>query len=273
VTVTTPGGTTATREADRFTYVPAPTVTAIKPQEGPSKGGTSVTIAGTNLGKASAVKFGSSPAAAASCNATECVATSPTGTGTVDVTVTTPGGTGTATTADRFTYVPVPAVTAIKPAEGPVTGGTVVTITGTNLGKAVAVKFGSIAATTASCNATECSATSPAGTGTVNVTVTTLGGTSAATTPGRFSYVAAPTVAGIKPKEGPVTGGTLVTVTGTNFGKTPVVKFGSNAAISIIVKSATSLTAISPPGSGTVDVSVLTAGGASATSSADQFIY
>jgi hypothetical protein len=65
----------------------------------------------------------------------------------------------------------------------------------------------------------------------------------------------------------------LVTVTGTNFGKAPVVTFGSNAAISITVKSASSLTAISPPGSGTVDVRVLTAGGTSAISLADQFIY
>jgi hypothetical protein len=217
--------------------------------------------------------FGSGAATAASCNASECVATSPTGTGTVDVTVTTAGGSSAATTADRFTYVPAPAVTAIKPAEGPVSGGTVVTITGTNFGKAVAVKFGSIAATAASCNATECSATSPAGTGTVDVTVTTLGGASAATTADRFSYAAAPTVTAIKPKEGPVTGGTLVTVTGTNFGKAPVVTFGSTAAISITVKSANSLTAISPPGSGTVDVRVLTAGGTSAISLADQFIY
>ena len=58
VTVVTPGGTSATSSADRFTYtVPnAPTVTSVSPASGYQ--GTSVAVAGTNFTGASAVNFG-----------------------------------------------------------------------------------------------------------------------------------------------------------------------------------------------------------------------
>jgi IPT/TIG domain len=49
VTVTTPAGTSATSAADQFTFVAAPTVTALDPTSGPAAGGTTVTITGTGL--------------------------------------------------------------------------------------------------------------------------------------------------------------------------------------------------------------------------------
>ena len=61
-------------------------------------------------------------------SATSITAVSPPGTGTVDVTVTTPGGTSATSAADQFTYDPVPVVTGISPAAGPMTGGTTVTV-------------------------------------------------------------------------------------------------------------------------------------------------
>src|SRR6202034_3758070 len=53
VRVTTPGGTSATSSADKYTYTAAPTVTAIAPSAGPLGGATTVTITGTNLTGAS----------------------------------------------------------------------------------------------------------------------------------------------------------------------------------------------------------------------------
>ena len=47
----------------------------------------------------------------------------------------------------EFTYLGVPTVTGISPAFGPVAGGVTVTITGTNLANATAVKFGTVPAT------------------------------------------------------------------------------------------------------------------------------
>ena len=110
-------------------------------------------------------------------------------------------GTGNAVTASAELFggtvspppppAPVPTVTAISPTSGPTAGGTVVTVTGTNLAGG-GVRFGSTPATSVSCGATSCTATSPAGTGTVDVSVTTAAGTSAAVAADAFSYQAPP---------------------------------------------------------------------------------
>src|SRR5208283_14619 len=149
VTVTTPGGTSATSPADEFTYDPVPTVTGVTPAAGPVAGGTTVTVTGTGFVTGATVDFGLTGASSVTVvSATSITAVSPAGSaGTVDVTVTTPGGTSATLPADEFTYDPVPAVTGISPAAGPVAGGTTVTITGTGFTGATAVTFGTTAAT------------------------------------------------------------------------------------------------------------------------------
>jgi alpha-tubulin suppressor-like RCC1 family protein len=82
-----------------------------------------------------------------------------------------------------------------------------------------------------------------------------------------------PTVSGIAPNEGPRAGGTTVTISGTEFNGATAVKFGSSEAASFTVNSDKSISAVSPPGTGTVDVTVTTPGGTSATSEADRFTY
>ena len=49
MTVVTPGGTSPVSIFDQFSYGTAPTVSGISPATGPLSGGTTVTIAGTNL--------------------------------------------------------------------------------------------------------------------------------------------------------------------------------------------------------------------------------
>ena len=86
---------------------------------------------------------------------------------------------------------PAPAVTAIEPSFGSVLGGTSVKITGTNLNAASAVKFGDTPATGFTVESeTQITATAPpsATVGSVDVTVTTLAGTSAAVRDDRFTY-------------------------------------------------------------------------------------
>ncbi|MGX0962453.1 hypothetical protein AB7M63_002902 [Bradyrhizobium japonicum] len=275
VRVTTPGGTSATSAADQFTYAGAPSVTSISPTGGPLAGGTIVTITGANLSGATAVTFGATAAAGFTVNsATQITATSPAGTGTVDVRVTTVGGTSASSAADQFSYAATPAVTSVAPNAGSTTGGTSVTITGTALSGATAVKFGATNATSFTVNsATSITAVSPAGAGTVDITVTTPGGTSATSASDQFSYTPAPTVGSISPNSGSAIGGISVAITGTGFTGATAVKFGANNATSFTVNSATSITATSPPGAGTVDVTVTTAGGTSPTSAADRFTY
>jgi hypothetical protein len=85
---------------------------------------------------------------------------------------------------------PPPTISSISPSSGPSSGGTVITIAGTNLTGAT-VSFGGTSAGAGSNNTgTQLSATSPPGTGTVDVTVTTAGGTSATSAADRFTYVA-----------------------------------------------------------------------------------
>src|SRR5579864_1589 len=135
---------------------------------------------------------------------------------------------------------PPPTITNVNPNSGPTAGGTTVTITGTNFFIVSAVKFGRNAAASFTVNSsTQITATSPAGTGIVDITVTAGGGTSATSAADQFSYVSAPTVTNVNPNTGPPAGGTSVTITGTNFSGATAVRFGSNAASSFIVNSPT----------------------------------
>lgn len=261
-----------------------PTVTAVSPTAGPSSGGTTVTITGTGFvtpgGPGSTtVSFGpnlasSVPATQVSCtSSTTCTAVSPGAPGNVSwVLVTTSAGTSDASWASEFTYV-APSVTGIGPTAGSPSGGSTVTITGSGFTIDSTVKFGSVPATGVSCSASNtCTATSPAGSGTVDVTVTTPNGTSAIVRSDQFSY-GAPTITSITPSVGPPGGGTTATITGTNLTPDATFRFGTGAATSANCPSADSCTALSPPGTGTVDVVVTTPGGSSGLSPADRFSY
>lgn len=86
---------------------PAPTLTAISPTSGSIKGGTAVTVAGTDFANVSGVSFGGVPATSVSVageGQLTAVAPAVKKAGAVDVTVTTVAGTTPVTTADQFTY-------------------------------------------------------------------------------------------------------------------------------------------------------------------------
>jgi hypothetical protein len=85
--------------------------------------------------------------------------------------------------------------------------------------------------------------------------------------------VATPSVTTISPTTGPAAGGTLVALTGTGFTGALMVGFGSTAASSISVLSDTSLVAVSPAGSGNVNVTVVAPSGVSTAGPAAQFGY
>ena len=92
--------------ADRYRYAAAPTVTSLSPAKGSHKGGTKVTIHGSNFIGVASVHFGSKPATSLKViSATEVTVTAPAGTGTVHVTVTAAGGTSSATSsAGKYQY-------------------------------------------------------------------------------------------------------------------------------------------------------------------------
>ncbi len=279
VTVTTAGGTSATSGVDQFTYLPLPAIASLSPASGPVAGGTVITILGTGFAQASTVLFGTKAASnvVIDPNGTQITATLPAGSsGTVNVEVTTPGGTSHAGSASQFRYVAAPVVTGLNPAQGPTAGGTSVTITGTDLADASAVKFGTTQATITAQSNTSITVTTPVGKGNVDVTVSTAGGTSTTTAQTQFKYAGVPVVTALATVRGPVAGGTSVVITGTDFTGAEAVKFGKIAATSYTVNSATQITAVTPAATaaGVVDVSVTTPEGTSATGgAAAQFKY
>lgn len=269
-------GTSATSAADQFTYVAAPTVTAVSPNGGPAAGGTTVTVTGSGfVNGATTVDFGVAASTNVTVNSsTSLTAISPAGSGAVDITVTTAGGTSPTSATDLFGYGS-PTVTALTPNGGPVGGGQVVTVTGTGFANGASASFGATPATGVTVlSGTELTAIAPArASGSVDVTVTTSGGTSSTSTADLFAYGSA-TVASVSPEAGPLGGGQTVTVTGSGFATNSIVLFGTTPATGVTVNATgTSLTATSPTGGGLVDVYVVTSGGASTPSIVDHYIY
>jgi len=169
---------------------------------------------------------------------------------------------------------PLPVVSEVSPSAGPTGGGNSVQITGANLEGATSVKFGATAATSFTVHsATSVTATAPAGSGFVDITVTTAAGTSGKVAADKYTYAKAPTLTALKPKTGPTGGGTSVVITGTELTGATSVVFGSESA-PFTVTSSKSITATAPPGAvGFVNVVVTTPGGSTAITTKDRYAY
>jgi len=190
--------------------------------------------------------------------------------------------------------VTLPAVTGVSPAGGSTVGGSTVTITGTGLAGATLVRFGGVDGRIVADSGTGITVISPpsagtvtttaiitesgrqvtgTGAGTVNITVTTPAGTSKITPTDLFTYTAPrPAVSGVSPNGGSAAGGTAVTITGTGLAGATGVRFGA-AAAAITADSSTQITVTSPPGRGTVAITVITAAGASKATAAGRYAY
>lgn len=251
VTVTVGGRTSS---ALSFTVASPPTLTALSPTAGPV--GASVTITGTNFGAsqgASTISFNGAVASPSAWSSTSIVAPVPAGAGSGPVTVTVDGQTSNGLT---FTVIPTPTLTALSPTSG--ASGATVTLTGTNFGAAQGssvVLFNGTAAVPAAWSASSITTAVPPGASTGPVTVTVQGQVSNAMS---FTVIPSPTLTAITPNIGPA--GTVVTVTGTNFGSTQggsTVQFNGTSATPS-AWSATSITVPVPTGatSGPVTVNV-----------------
>lgn len=161
-----------------FTYnTLTPTVSSISPNNGPTAGGTKVTITGTNFLAGALVLFGTASASSVIVNSPTQIqaVTPPNAAGITNVTIQDPGNLSGALSSG-FTYTSssngTPTITSISPTSG--TPGTKVTITGTNFTAADTVAFGTTNATpTAFLGPTQLSATVPTlSAGTYSVTVT-----------------------------------------------------------------------------------------------------
>lgn len=142
--------------------------------------------------------------------------------------------------------VPAPTLGLISPKIGSTSGGTSVSITGTEFRGVTAVTFGGIAATSFVINSpTRITAITPARAiqGPVDVVITAAGGT--VKSAGAFSYLQA-NIASVSPSTGSTAGGTSVVITGSNLSGATAVTFGGLSATSFVVNSDSQITAISP---------------------------
>jgi hypothetical protein len=169
----------------------------------------------------------------------------------------------------------LPTVRSITPEHGPVAGGTTVQIMGKNLGGVTGVAFGGTASPLVTpVSQSEVRAESPAGTGTVDITVTTAAGTSVPVVADEFTYVTTPSIQKIDPGGGSTLGGNRVTITGAGFTGVSAVSFGSVAATSFTFESDQEIVAISPAQSaGEVAISVTSATGTTPADPADIYNY
>ncbi|MFJ3234019.1 IPT/TIG domain-containing protein [Streptomyces sp. NPDC086787] len=159
-----------------------------------------------------------------------------------------------------------PVVSSVSPNQGPPLGGTPVTITGSGFTGATLVRFGANPATNVIVvNNTQITATTPSGSGTVNVSVTTPGGTSSQTVPFTYTSAGIPTLTSLSPTAGPAAGGNTVTLNGTGLNGATSIRFGANPATNVIVVNSTQITATAPTSTcaGTVNVTVTTPVGTS----------
>jgi hypothetical protein len=247
--------------------LPVAKVTSVTPDHGPLSGGTIVNIEGANLVSATAVDFGTNPASFVPRSKHLIQAIAPAGTGTVDVRVTTNTGTSAITPRDQFTYVTTPVIQSIRPKIGSTAGGNQVTISGSGFSGVSSVDFGSTPATqfiVDSPNAIT-AVSPPHAAGTVDLTVSLVGGATSPTDPAdQYKYVVrVPVVTSVVFDVGNQAGGDVVTITGQLFSSPATVDFGSTPSPNVDVKSSTTIVATSPPGTGTVEITVDTSKGAS----------
>lgn len=171
---------------------------------------------------------------------------------------------------------PTPTLSSMSTSSGSTNGDTQVELSGTDLADATEVRFGDQAVSSFTVvSPTMLRATAPAAAaGTVDVVVSTPGGSTAKTPSTRFTYSQPkPTVSSVTPPTGFISGGTVVSIVGSGFSGTTSVRFGSTAA-STTVLGANLIRAIAPPGSpGVLDVTVTTPLGTSPVTARSKFTY
>lgn len=250
VSVVTPAGTASLAG---FTFAPStvPTLSSFAPTS--ARKGQSVTIRGTHLSGATAVRFGAVAAASfAIIDATTIIAVVGDG-ATGSISVTTP--TGTATLAG-FTWLAaaVPTITSFSPASA--SSSQDVSISGTNFTGATAVRFGGVAAASFTVHSATSITARPGAGASGQISVTTAGGTASRS---GFTYLSTgvPVIHGFSPTS--ARQGRAVLITGSNFTGATAVRFGGTPAASFVVLGATTIAAVVGTGaSGHVEVTTST---------------
>lgn len=143
---------------------------------------------------------------------------------------------------------PRPELSSVLPAKGPRTGGTPITLTGKWFETGITVTIGGAPVSDLRIvNETTVTAVTPPGAvGPQDVVVTAAPGS--VTLAGGFTYRGAPVLTGVQPSSGPVQGGTVITLFGTDITSDTTVTLGGVPLRNILPVDETVMTAVTPPG-------------------------
>eukprot|EP00163_Fabomonas_tropica_P008375 TRINITY_DN17_c0_g4_i1.p1 TRINITY_DN17_c0_g4~~TRINITY_DN17_c0_g4_i1.p1 ORF type:complete len:4695 (+),score=879.62 TRINITY_DN17_c0_g4_i1:301-14385(+) len=246
-------------DGQSFTFTGNPVVSLVSPHHGPMSGQTLVQVNGVNFLNLATLtcKFGSNlytDAIWINPFNVRCRTPGVPGPTTVAVEISNTNTTGNFTTNDiKFRYDPLISLTARSPVKGPISGGTVVNITGTNMlsdgEEGVTCRFGNfvVNATFADNSTARCQAPRGLSTGAVSLDMSNNG--QDYTTSGlTFTYQSDITITSINPVRGPITGSSTVTVVGSNFVNTGDLRcrFGNVGSVAASFTSATEIECTSP---------------------------
>jgi hypothetical protein len=177
---------------------------------------------------------------------------------------------------------PTPKVTGLSVSGGATAGGNIVDILGEGLADVTSVHFGgNVSVHVQSLSPYALAAVAPAGSGTVDVTVSGAGGTSAMTEVDHYTYSTpvvtenSPVVESVTPSSGPLSGGTVVTIKGSHLDGAFSVAFGATSSTQVTPISASEVEAVAPAAAfpARVDTTVTTSSGDSTPTLADGFTY
>ena len=244
-----------------FVYA-SPVLSSITPSTGPTGGGSSIVLNGTNFGLSSTVTVGGSGCAVTARSHNSLTCTLPAGAGlnvTTTVTVT-----GQSASRNTFSYA-APTISSINPSSALSSGGTTLVINGANLGSSgtVTVAGAACSATGAGFQHTSVSCLLPAGEGVFRNVSVNVGGQVVWST--GFNY-SAPVISSIQPTSTSTAGGVPITLFGTSFGLNPSVSVGGRTCtIAIGASSHGQIICTVPAGSGSVLAQVTVAGQTSNT--------
>ncbi len=227
-----------------YTYLNTPTISGIEPSVGVESGGTHVVISGEGFEENAVVFFGDAECENVDViNETtlECDTTSHDN-GFVTTTITNPSGkTG---TGSFFSYGTEPTISSISPTGGNTLGNTLVTIGGSGFSEGASVSIGGsecLFVEVVTSSMIRCRTTAHAA-ATVEVEVTNNTGLSGESS-SIYTYRLPPTISSFSPSEARASGSpsTTVTINGSNFLASPVVKIG-NSTCTVTTSTSTEIT-------------------------------
>ncbi|MEW5853782.1 MAG: IPT/TIG domain-containing protein [Myxococcota bacterium] len=238
----------------------APSLGVITPQGGATAGGTPITITGDSFGASPTATVGGASCLVTQGGHTRIICELPAGQGaTADVVVRRQDGT--VSQPALYPYAP-PSISDITPTTGAASGGTPLTLTGTNFGVSPVVIMGGSLCPVVSRDHTRVTCTTPGGSG--DVTVQLLAGDNPpATAQIPFQYEG-PGISGVTPQAGATAGGITITIEGTSLGNTALARVGGSTC-PIIDVTAARVRCVLPAGQGLDQPVVLTDSGGELT--------